>query len=48
MFHFPRLPRTTALQLFLSGWGEIEIIVFPPGSEIPSDLQASIARTLHQ
>jgi hypothetical protein len=47
MFHFPRLPRTTALQLFLSGWGKIEIIVFPPGVDIPSNQQASIATTLH-
>jgi phospholipid/cholesterol/gamma-HCH transport system substrate-binding protein len=31
-----------------SPWGEIEIIVFPPGTDIPTNQQASIPTTLHQ
>jgi phospholipid/cholesterol/gamma-HCH transport system substrate-binding protein len=32
----------------VSAWGEIQIIVYPLGTEIPSDQQAGIASTLHQ
>jgi phospholipid/cholesterol/gamma-HCH transport system substrate-binding protein len=31
-----------------SPWGEIEIIVFPPGTDIPTNQQASIPTALHQ
>jgi phospholipid/cholesterol/gamma-HCH transport system substrate-binding protein len=31
-----------------SPWGEIEIVVFPPGTDIPTNQQASIPTTLHQ
>jgi outer membrane protein OmpA-like peptidoglycan-associated protein len=31
-----------------SAWGEIQIIVFPPGTELPADPQAGVASTLHQ
>jgi hypothetical protein len=31
-----------------SAWGEIEIIVFPVGTDIPASQQAGIPSTLHQ
>jgi phospholipid/cholesterol/gamma-HCH transport system substrate-binding protein len=31
-----------------SGWGEIEIVVFPVGTDTPSNQQAGIPNTLHQ
>jgi phospholipid/cholesterol/gamma-HCH transport system substrate-binding protein len=31
-----------------SPWGEIEIIVFPPGTDIPTNQQASLPTALHQ
>ena len=32
----------------LSAWGEIQIIVYPPGTELPSDQPAGVASSLHQ
>jgi phospholipid/cholesterol/gamma-HCH transport system substrate-binding protein len=32
----------------LSPWGEIQIIVYPPGTEFPADQQPGIASALHQ
>jgi phospholipid/cholesterol/gamma-HCH transport system substrate-binding protein len=31
-----------------SAWGEIEIVVFPPGTDIPANQQASMPSSLHQ
>jgi phospholipid/cholesterol/gamma-HCH transport system substrate-binding protein len=31
-----------------SAWGEIQIIVYPPGTELPADQQPGVASTLHQ
>ena len=32
----------------VSAWGEIQIIVYPPGTELPPDPQPGVASTLHQ
>jgi len=32
----------------VSAWGEIQIVIYPPGTELPPDQQPGIASTLHQ
>jgi phospholipid/cholesterol/gamma-HCH transport system substrate-binding protein len=32
----------------VSAWGEIHIIIYPPGTELPADQQPGVASTLHQ
>ena len=41
-------PAPTKASAPVSAWGEIQIIIYPPGTELPSDQQPGVASTLHQ
>jgi phospholipid/cholesterol/gamma-HCH transport system substrate-binding protein len=41
-------PVPTKASAPVSAWGEIQIIIYPPGTELPADQQPGVASTLHQ
>src|ERR1700678_2585030 len=41
-------PAPTKAAAAVSAWGEIQIIIYPPGTELPADQQPGVASTLHQ
>jgi hypothetical protein len=41
-------PAPTKASAPVSPWGEIQIIIYPPGTELPADQQPGVASTLHQ